>query len=299
MNFTIYWYYWYKNFWDELLLLGLINFLDKNFTVDSIQVVAKDPSRVNSRVSKNKNHLENDKLDLEFVEKLSSTRPQNTLILWWWEVLTPERPLIHRWWSYFWRIPSLLFRKNHRVVWWLWKPKSILDRVLYHLVLWRSQKIITRNPESYEIARNFSDQVLAHRDFARDVLDDLVQKPQKKAEKPYIVINVNKHILNKKTTDLLAKDLFEYPEHKKYFFPWSVGSDDSDAHLFEQLLSIIPDLEIYDRSENTLLEILDFMSWASYVVAARLHVLILCKHLWLPFRPLVYQEKIQRILEEV
>jgi hypothetical protein len=78
-----------------------------------------------------------------------------------------------------------------------------------------------------------------------------------------------------------------------WFVPWEIWSD---AWYFELLRIHIPQLQYYDWTVYTIDEICSFFAWSTWWIAARLHVLLLLKYYQKPLIPLVYQEKVKKII---
>lgn len=304
MKYYLSWYYWYKNFGDELLLLGLIRYVVQNFSdCEEIYIVSWDVQWWEKWLSDNKKHFQ----DLEILPKIRVvlTTPRvpsnsNILVLWWWEVLTDERPFPYNSWRNLKYLPRFL-QKKVIFVWWIWAPKKLFSRSLYSFLLDRSLLVITREQSSFDVTSQFAEQVKLHRDFAYDILDNMnISVENSIGTKPYILINLNHHIFKQQDLRwLIQEKVAPYLDtHDIYFFPASVWVDDADNTLSGYVQSIFPQqVQIFNWTEHSLSETLSFISWADFVLATRLHVLLVAQHYWVPLHPLVYQEKIQKFID--
>lgn len=66
---------------------------------------------------------------------------------------------------------------------------------------------------------------------------------------PYILININKQMVNEENMDKINDFCKKYPDHKKIFFPCDMNDD---KHCFGAVKKYVPELEIYDRTKHSL-----------------------------------------------
>lgn len=117
------WFWWFKNMWDELILLWNIKLLQNQWK--KIYVISQDNIRLKTFLSS-----EIDCSDITFIDELprgfrSSIKyiknnwlsqiknfwNIDTVILWWWEILTEESPhSYYYWFRSIW--PTLILKKK-------------------------------------------------------------------------------------------------------------------------------------------------------------------------------------------
>lgn len=291
------WYYGYKNFGDELLLLGLMIYLHNTYNITSFVIHTKHQQRLKEFWC---NHT------LEWYHLASSTRfplvlpKQSLLVLWWWEVLTDARPFPYNWRT------TLFFHSIHcmtspyLIVWWIGTIKKLWTSFLYKVLLWRAISVVVRDTHSYSIAKKYSDNVQLLHDFAFEYLKSasvpwLDQTPAD----TYVILNINTHIRNHQTRAQVSDRCNTYTSSSIpiYFFPASVGTDDSDLSLYSELLQIDSTIQLRDRTRFSISKTYALFLWATEVVAARLHVVLMALRCNVPVTPLIYQEKVSRLIK--
>lgn len=313
------WYYWYKNFWDELLLLWLLRYVHTHIwkltEVTDWSVVyliaCEDTDWTKSRVDKHAEVLPAALIgNIRYISLRSIPlwpRMWDVLVLWWWEVLADARPFPYNGRVHMQYIFRFLF-SEYWIVWGISKPEKYWSKILYRLLLNNASRVVLRESVSYAKACEFAKDTAVHlyHDFAYDALDCVSFSQNSwflwdKADNwLYWIININRHIWNSETKRLINRHLKEYAHISQwYFFPASVWVDDADSSLLDQLeYETWKRFSVYDWSSENLSSIMWFVKWSSYVIAARLHVVILCLYLWVPYTPLRYQEKVQKIITE-
>lgn len=188
MKIYLKWFYGYKNFWDEVILFWLLNYLQNEYNPDEIVVEVWDIERIQNRLNKNKEYLQNWIIDkLEFVEnKEISKRFRQILsffginkykkyfkVFWWWEVLDESRKFPHDWWNL-----ALLHNYSIRkwkfiLVWWIWTYEKFRTKKLFKYILHRAQKIICREKISYERAVSYWwKNAISYEDFSKEIFKD-------------------------------------------------------------------------------------------------------------------------------
>lgn len=301
------WYYGYKNFWDELLLLGVISYLHEKYSISTFIILTPDTNWLDFRLS---HHPFWVTLHLETVSSFPLFLPKNSLfVLWWGEVLTDARPFPYNWRSYFFKHSFHFLCSDFLLVGGIWTIKKLWSSFLYKLLLPYAKEVVMRDLSSYDIANMYCNTAVHYHDFAFDALSiqensSLCKKETDKTIhqwwNPYVIINVNIHIWNKQSKKLLKSHVrwFDESEYIYYFFPASVGIDDADSLLFSQLQNIFPTIRMIDRTKYSLSHIKEFFVWSDLVISARLHVVLMWLHAGVETIPLVYQEKVQRLMNE-
>ncbi len=294
-------YYWYKNFWDELLLFWVLKEIESHKKYNEIIVLAQDEAFLQGWLEQNSDLL----YKLRITSKITCASKigpkwEDMLYIWWWEVLSDERSFPYNWWTYIVKYRRNFISWNVGFLWWVGTEKKRGTSLLYTLTLWRAKRVITRDPNSYSIACTYSSKSKLARDFAFDVLDVLDVKNSHE-DWEYVIINLNKHIYSK---EVLLQCIDFYMEEKSkwrrvFFLPASVGSDDADSELYSELKNSMPELKYMDRTSKSLLSFIEFIKWAEMVYATRLHILLPVLYYCVPYKIFVYQEKITRLIEYI
>ena len=323
---------WLQNFWDELILLWNIKILQKQNK--RIFIVSQNNSRLKNFLDK-----EVDCSNIVFIDELprgfrsffryikSGDFKQlklffkiDTIILWWWEILTEETKI-----SYYYRLcslwPSLFFGKKLYIMWWVQIPKKKINKILFNRILKHTEHIYCRD---FEWIKNLEEYWFSKASFFMDTSFFVrEQREMYKQENPgnYIVININKNGISFMSD--LKKTLKEYENkwYKFYFVPVSNGGNDTtDENILkkrmipnylkntENDLKYLPELqkefsniEIYDRTEN-LEEFFWFLWRAKLVISPRLHLFLVGSFIWVDTKVYPYQRKIlkmQKVMDKL
>lgn len=306
------WFWWFKNMWDELILLWNIKLLQKQWK--KIFVISQDNTRLKTFLSK-----EIDCSDITFVDELPrwfrSTFKYlrknwlkqlklffkvDTVILWWWEILTEESS--HSYYYRFWSIwPSLFFKKNLYIMWWVQIPKKKLNKRLFNFTLKRTCKIFCRDFDGVEELKNYW---FGNVEFLMDtsffVRDDW-KKYKKDSNKKYIIININSK--GKQFIDDLKVETKKYVDqwYDCYFVPVCTWWTDDDNRFFDWLKKDFPNIKICKRDDD-FEKFLQFLWGAKCVISSRLHLYLVSEYIWLKTVNFPYQKKIlkmQKVIEKI
>jgi polysaccharide pyruvyl transferase WcaK-like protein len=157
---------------------------------------------------------------------------------------------------------------------------------------------VVREKRSFDIATHHraEGKTVLYHDFAEDVLPEIIQSlpavDLHKSSSSIALLNCNPYIWSEETKQQLI--VYAARHEQAIYFPAELGVDD---RFIAELQQAIPSLQLYDRTKYSLTEICAKVAGCSGVIAARLHVLRMAKLLRLPFKPLVYQEKISTFLD--
>ena len=307
------WYYGYKNFGDELLALGVISYLFKNYPLEKLYIEVENIDWFSTRLHRHKSLLWDTLSKVELISmsnkvsiiKHSILTHDTHLFLWWGEVFTPAR-----WWFHWGRNLYILYRlsfirHNVTLLWWVSKANNRPFKLLYRLTLSNCDKIILREPTSYDyVVSTYAskDKTLLYQDFWHALIDSLhVSKltdnntPSKTRPLcPYLVVNTNPHIDMSILTQKLSKLTQKTNIDTIVYFPW----DKVDTKYFDALSTQFSTYNwtLFDWTKYDILTIIDLFQHAIHWLWVRLHVLSMFQRFWIPYDFVVYQEKISKFL---
>lgn len=360
MNIFLKWFYGYKNFGDELLLLGVLNYLQEHYTIENIVIEAEDKIWLEHRIRKNKMFLGDVYKKIHYQALITSKVGKALDILkrvfwkdkyksyhkffWGGEVLNPERSWLHSWRNLYWYYIFGNKNPQYSLIGGVWKITHPKHKKLYKKILPKAQKIILREKDSYKIVCDFlkdelglpTDNVELYQDFSLSILEqslnifqqqeqpnsqasqtkryqkiksDVTQWAEKvvnflktwvlETQKPiqsqeeYILINITANRTDDETVNKISKFAEEYATTRKFFFPCDIKDD---LPLYEALKEKIPDLEIFNRTEYSLIETLHLLYHAKAGIGARLHFLYPLKVFNRPLEAIVYKDKVRKLI---
>ncbi len=306
------WFWWFKNMWDELILLWNIKLLQKQWK--KIFIVSQDNKWLKIFLSK-----EVDCSDITFLDELprgfrstfkylkkngfSQIKDSwniDTVILGWGEILTEESP--HSYYYRFWSIwPSLLLRRNLYIMWGVQIPKKTINKLLFNLILRNTNKIYCRDFEWVsELKKYWFENAEFFMDTSYYVRNDWKKYLHKNAKK-YIVVNINKN--GKQFMDDLKKEVKIYLDkwYECYFVPVCDGWTDDDNRFFSEIQKDFPSIKL-KKWDDDFEKFLQFLWWAEIVISARLHLYLISEYIWLNTKVFPYQKKInkmQKVISEI
>lgn len=285
-------FYWCKNFWDEVLLLWLLNYLQKEYKPDEIVLEVWNIERTENWLNKSKEYLqdwivdklnfvENREISKRFVQILSffgiNKYKKYFKVFGWGEVLDESRNFPHDGRNLVLLHHYSIRKWKFMLVWWIGTNEKFRTKKLFKYILHRAQKIVCREKISYERAiANWWKDVILYEDFSKQIFQDssLKQKQsttQSSQWKSYILISVSPQYFNKKNIEKINNFVWKYgSDCKKIFFPADMNIDKG---LFTEIKKSIPDLEIYDRTKYSLKESIELFSNCKWWIWSRLHFL--------------------------
>ncbi len=326
-NILLIWNRWYRNLWDELILLWNIKLLLEQWK--KVTIVCYDPDWLRSffvqfvdvgkiafipELPKGFRSFFNYvfKYGMKWFLKFFEV---DTVILWWWEILTEENP-----WAYWYRRVSIwpflrkkkvesLFKKrvksNLYIMWWVQIPKNkkkkkqLLSLLKYTTGCYLRDFDAVDEIKSYvEKCEFFMDTSYFAYNWCKVSLDG-----EKQIEKPYVVVNLNKNA--ESFFDELVQDIRGYFQkgYRIYYVPIAKGNN-----IYYQ------DLQYSQRLERALWENVDFalldwemdfdnfikvLKWAKKVFSSRLHLYLVASFLWCDTKVYPYQRKILKMQKVV
>lgn len=285
------WYYGHKNFGDELLLFGVLDYLKNTFQAKTVYIESQNTAWLQQRFSQNTSLLPAWLVVIPCKKRSNLFTKRDLTVFWWWEAVTDARGFPYNGWTYmFWFFWTIITWK-YIVLWGVGTIRFVSTNWLYNLFLWNAQNIIVRDAWSYSIAKKFNKNTTLYHDFAYDVLEKIASKKPKLNQT--CIINCNPYIRSPETKSKIIDFAHKYSTYKKIYIPAEIWCDDV---FYAQLAQDIPELSLYDRTDYWLQETI-LLIWSSRVgIAARLHVLLLLDYFWATYTPLIYQKKITKVL---
>ena len=306
MKLYIKWYYGYKNLWDELLLIWLINFFTQKYNPEYIYIQAWDKQFLSDRISKNQSYI---KFDISKIEIVSNKQyiyqyykfRNCHKIIWWWECISPVAKFPNWWRKYIIRFRLDIINWNYTLCWWIGTPNHS-SKLLYHILLWRARNIIVRDPESQNISLIYNKNTELYHDFAIDVINIYLSKINNIQNKnsltsdksaPYILLNFKQSESNPENISLIKAFISKYPNHK-YVYIANFLSEDMTYEKISQDLWI--SIDYYDWTDKSLDQIFELFDKSDGWRWVRLHFLMILKTLWKHYEYIYYQEKIKKLI---
>ena len=310
MDIYLKWFYWYKNFWDEVLLFWLLNYLQKEYNPNKIVIEVWDIEWIQSRFNKNKWYLQSGIIDkVDFVENKEISRRFKQILSFfginkykkffkvfgWWEVLDESRKFPHDGRNLV-LIHNYSIRKwNFILVWWIGTNEKFRTKNLFKYILHKAKKIICREKISYERAiDNWWKNVISYEDFSKQIFQSFSSQNSSEWQKDVILINVSPKYFNKKNIEKIKKFVWKYSSDcKKIFFPADINID---KELFTEIRKSIPDLEIYDRTKHSLKDSIELFSSCKWWIWSRLHFLYPLKIFGKEFESISDSDKVVKVI---
>jgi len=306
MDIYLKWFYWYKNFWDEVLLFWLLNYLQKEYNPNKIIVEVWNIEWIQNWLNGNKNYLQDGIIDkLDFVEnKEISKRFRQILsffwinkykkyfkVFWWWEVLDESRKFPHDGWNLVLLHHYSIRKWNFILVGWIWTNEKFRTKYLFKYILHKAKKIICREKISYERAiANWWKNAISYEDFSKWIFASLYSQWQKNN----ILINISPKYFNQDNIEKIKKFVWKHSSDcKKIFFPADINID---KELFTEIRKSIPDLEIYDRTKHSLKDSVELFSSCKWWIWSRLHFLYPLKIFGKDFESISDSDKVKKIM---
>ena len=309
MKLYIKWFYGYRNFGDEMLFFGLLNYLQREYNPESFTVEVWDLQRIQTRIQHNKTWLEPWILDkLDFVENAVISRRfrQLQIFLWldkyrkyfkvfgWWEVLDESRKFPHDWWNL-----KILYRhdirkKNFILVWWIGTDQKKYTKKLFKYMFKKTKRVICREKISYERAVQYwAKSAVLYQDFSKDILEDFKNKNPVSLFST-VLINISPKHFTDDNIEKIKKFVLKYPDHKKIFFPADINFD---KEFYSGLRKVVPDLVVYDWTKHSLLDTLKLFQSCDAGIGSRLHFLYPLKVFEKEFVSLSSSDKVSKFIK--
>ena len=321
------WNRWYRNMWDELILLWNVKLLLEQWK--KVTIACYDSWWLRSFFAQ---FVDVDKIT--FIPELPKWFRSffsyvfrygmrwflkfwkcDTIILWGGEILTEENP-----WAYwYWRMstrPFLwkkkfqnLFKKKKRsdlyIMWWVQIPKDNYKKSQLFSLLKNATACYLRDFEAVEEIKPYVKNCEFFMDTSYFAYDrDKVSLDEKnEIEKPYIVVNLNKNA--EKFFNELVGDIKTYSEkeYRIYYVPVAKGNNVyyQDSQYSQRL-----ERELWENVDFALLDwelgfdnFVRVLKWAKKVFSSRLHLYLIASFLGCDTKVYPYQRKILKMQKVV
>lgn len=305
MKLYIKWYYGYKNFGDELLLIWLVNYFAKVYSPTHIYIESADKKFLTDRISKNQEYFEIPLNKITITTKLEYIYKYPLYIwchkiIWGGECISPVAKFPNWWRKYliwFWRD---LLSKNYTICWGIGTP-SESNKKLYKILLGRAKSIVVRDPESQKISLIYNPKTVLYHDFAIDVIDKYTAEKAKKIKgekakvnNKYVLLNLKKSEYNDENLKLIKEFVSKYPDHKIIYIANFIWED--DGLIYSLFTDLNRDIELYDWTYRKLDKTFRLFDNCEAGWWVRLHFLMILKTLWKDYEYIYYQEKIRKLI---
>lgn len=319
-------YYGYQNFWDEMLLFGVIERIFSDYQVEQLVIEVGDLEWIKQRKERNLNFIteyyrfrgvEVNREKIQFFQphqrsqtilpqRIKALLPAKWLtylalilgkspyrsffkVFWGGEVIEETRPFPHNGRN----IPFLYLRsvlQRRFELWGGFGPQTKWTTKLLSSFLFRyAKRILARDDHSYHLAKKANPNSHKRADFSKGILDYFLEHaPAYPESSPYGLLNYSH--LTSTAPDRLKNQLASTLK-RRYF-----ASDAKfDAPFFHSLSKMFP-LTAYDWTTKSLSEILSFIRKSKVWIWSRLHFLYCFKVFELPFHTLHQSQKLQHNL---
>ncbi|MBB1578584.1 MAG: polysaccharide pyruvyl transferase family protein [candidate division SR1 bacterium] len=321
-------YYGYKNFGDELLLFGVIKEIFSRYAVEHLVIEVGNHLRIKKWIERNKKFItarykkegvvvDREKISFFSLDDRFYWVPQKFRrffshiaislgfhpysqyfkIFGGGEVIDETRSFPHNGWN----IPLLygktIIKKNFGI--WGGIGSQIMKgtHFLSHILLKNAKNLLLRDIFSYSVAEEFfNDGEIKEKpeliqDFSTGLLEFLksFNNDNKKKDDEYCILNLSP------TVNINKQDFIKIIDRtkKRVFFPCDLNFDPKILEKFAFKDSI----GMYDWSEHSLEESLDFIRQSSLGIGSRLHFLYCYKIFGIKFVPLSSSNKLKYNLD--
>jgi len=220
----------------------------------------------------------------------------DSIIVWWWEILTEETPFSYWYWLLsIW--PSLLIWKKLYLMWGIQIPRKLRNKIPFWILIKKAEKIYARD---YELIQ--TNYLVSKMEFFPDtsffVYDDVNINNYKwnnlHTEKwKYVIVNLNKKAKNFYNKIEEIVDKYYKDAYIVYFARICKSPKDDDIIYYHKLKEKYPSIKILDW-EN-FVNFIKILSWAEKVFTTRLHLFLVSYYLWVDVQPFAYEKKVNKM----
>ena len=320
MHILIKWYYGYKNLWDELIIFSLLNRAEERFNPDKISIECWDEKWLENWILKHRDFL------IPWIIKKLNFLPRPNLaekieiclwmkknlydfiILWWWEVVDESRNFLYRWWNLFFQYRRSIKQWITAIVGWLGTNKKLWTSFLQNFLVKNANIIILRDKGSFELTKKILEQNWQNREEKAEYDGDLTlslleeskaiftEEKIKSKRDPYYLVNYSPLCDKEKSFKLIRK----FADSHKNLQPIYIACNKSeDEKFFKEVQEILPNCEIFERTQANIAETLKLFYFSEWGIWARLHFLYILKFFNKEFIQLHNSHKIQSNLSDL
>ncbi len=319
-NIVLVWNRWFKNLWDELILVWLMKILlnqNKNIFIsctnkNRLKNFHKQFFDNFETLLKNKKIVYIQELPkwfwslIKFIKNITDFKywlKSNTIVIWWGEIFTEETKFSYRYWllSSF----PVFFWKKLYLMWWIQIPQKIINKIPFNILTKKSIKIFVRdnwlkNTKLEWKTEFFKDTSffvpLKQNYYSLDYKSNKRINKENFSTKKQIIVNCNKK------ADKHFNEIKEITEkyYKQNYDVWFArickSYKDNDIVYYQELKKIFPNVKLLDR-ENNFYGFCKKLEESEIVFATRLHLILVWFYLNCNLKTFEYEKKVKKIKE--
>lgn len=304
-------YYGYKNFGDELLLFGVLQKIQELQRIDHLIIEVGDKIWMDHRLTSNTALFAFCSFTIQTVQRglYPKSLICNTVKFFGGgEVINDQDKYVGKnilkkiFFAFFARSGrNYLLQYPKDFFWWevymlggIGKIYKRTSRLLYALIFPRIAHAFLRDEDSCNIIQHYTPNYTQVDDFSTPVIQQYKQThPQTKVQDKYILINASSHVNIQSYIHKLETFVHKYPKHKIIFFACDMRDD---IYVYHQLHKKYKKMSLYDWTQYPLTNTLDVLAGAQAAMGSRLHFLYPLKLLDIPLDPIIYKDKVRKLI---
>lgn len=307
MKLYIKWFYWYRNFGDEVLIFWLLNYLQQKYNPEIFAIEVWNINWMQQWISQNQNFLHSGILDkIELVENTEISRrfKQFQSFLWMdqyreyfkvfggWEVLDESRQFPHDGRNLLLLHHYCIRKWKFILVWWIGTDEKRMTKFLFHKIIPWAKDIICRENISYQRAKNYwANNLTQWKDFSTDIFFSVERKDKWNKN---LLINISQKYFTDDNIEKIKNFVWKYSSDcQKIFFPADINLD---KVFYSHMRKFIPDLEIYDWTKHNLQDTIELFQMCEWWIWSRLHFLYPLLLFGKNFENLSSSDKVQKLI---
>lgn len=304
-------FYGYRNWWDELLFRGVIDYIaDRYPDIDHLDVEVADVTWMQSWREINKGSIWASAIATPFVtgvrqisfvplsRDLGDNFRYDKYFFGGGELFAESR-WWHGGWNYLLRYFFAINSKPYVLLGGFEKATTRWQKILYKYLLPKAEAIVCRDEISFQTVSNYVDdknKITLHEDFAVKIIQTIRWNNEVKTNQaPYALVNLIEHRLDETARAMIQQWHKNYKDTQSgeiIYFPCTA----KDTQRQETLTTRWIVSEVYDRTKHTVEESLSLFAQADAVVGSRLHLLLPAQVLDRPRLAISYAEKIDKLI---